>query len=140
MKSILVLGSDESCHSQMSSALLKHITFDRINVQSAVINKVFKEPFARKVLQELGINIEKETARPINEFIHSHFDIIITTSEEAREKIEIMDIGSTRIHKDFVNPLEQYEDKLDIEAGFRELRDQMQEWLNEFVVRHRLIE
>lgn len=138
MKSILVLGCDEACHSQMISALLKHITFDRINVQTAVLKEAHTNPFAKKVLQELGININKENPRPVNEFIHSKFDIIITTNEKAKEKVENLLMGATKIHKSFINPLELYDDELDLDASFRELRDSMQEWLNEFVVRHRL--
>jgi len=139
MKKVLILGSDNACHSQMMAALIKHISYDRIDAQSAAVRPGKVDPLAQKVLQEIGIDLSKEKNHTINEFLHTKFDIIITTSKEAREKVNTLMSSTTKIHKEFDDPSKMKGSKFDKENAYRELRDEMQEWLNEFVQRHRLI-
>ncbi len=139
MKKILVLGSNNACHSLMMAALIKHISYDRIDVQSAAVRPGKVDPLAQKVLQEIGIDLSKEKNHTINEFLHTKFDIIITTSKDAQDKVNTLMSSTTKIHKEFDDPRKIKGSKFDKENAYRELRDEMQEWLNEFVQRHRLI-
>ena len=139
-KKILVLGFDTACHSPMMAALIKHITYNRVDVSCAGIQASAIHPFAIKILHEIGVDLTKENPKLMNEFIHTKFDIIISTSEEAREKVTSLLNGNTKIHKEFDDPrLTEGDDAAELENNFRILRDEMNEWLNEFVVRHRLI-
>ncbi len=139
MKKVLILGGDNSCHNLMMAALIKHIYYDRIDVQSASVRPGKIDPLALKVLQEIGIDLHKEKNHTMNEFLHTKFDIIITTSKEAREKVNTLMSSTTKIHKEFDDPRKLKGSKFDKENAYRELRDEMQEWLNEFVQRHRLV-
>jgi len=139
MKKVLTLGLDNACHSQLMAALIKHITFDRIEVMSAGIYPKRIHPLVVKVLQEIGIDISKEKSKTFNELVHTKFDIIITTSEEARGVLDNFIGNVTKIHKEFDDPRTTKGSTFDRENAFRELRDEMNEWLNEFVVRHRLV-
>jgi len=139
MKKVLTLGLDNACHSQLMAALIKHITFDRIEVMSAGIHPKKIHPTVVKVLQEIGIDISKEESKTFNELVHKKFDIIITTSEEARDVLDNFIGNVTKIHKEFDDPRFIKGSVFDRENAFRELRDEMNEWLNEFVVRHRLV-
>ena len=140
MKKVLVLGQDNSCRSQMIAALMKHISFNRIDVTSAGIAPKKIEPLTLKVLREIGVNVEKEKSRSLNEFIHTNFDIIITTTSEARDRANNLLLGATKIHKELPDPRNAEGDAFDKENAFRELREEINEWLNEFINRHRLIQ
>jgi len=139
MKKVLVLGSDNACRSIMIAALIKHISFDRIEVSSAGINPKKADNNVKKILMEMGIDISREKPHSMNEFLHSKFDIIITTSAEAREKAKTLLLATTKIHKELPDPRTFKGSKYDKENAFRELRDEINEWLNEFIPRHRLI-
>jgi len=139
MKKVLILGNGNSCHSQMMAALIRNISFDRIDVQSAGIKPEKIHSIVAKVLQEIGVDISKENSKSMNEFLHTQFDIIITTTPEAREKVSTLLRSTTKIHKEFDDPRNMKGNQYDKESAFRELRDEMHEWLNEFIVRHRLI-
>ncbi|NOX89867.1 MAG: arsenate reductase ArsC [Calditrichaeota bacterium] len=138
MKKVLVVGTNNSCISVMIAALMKHISFNRIDVQSAGIRPKKVNPYVKKVLMEIGIDISKEKPNSINEFIHIKWDIIITTTDEAREKAKTILIGNTRIHRAFEDPM-KVKGEIERMNAFRLLRDEINEWLNEFIARHRLI-
>ncbi len=139
MKKVLVVGDDNSCRSRMIAALMKHISFNRIDVTSAGIKTGKIEPLVLKVLQEIGVNIEQEKSKSLNEFIHTTFDIIITTTPDSRNKANTLLHSTTKIHKELQDPRMVEGDAFDKENAFRELRDEVNEWLNEFITRHRLI-
>lgn len=140
MKKVLILGTNDACHSRMMSSLIKHISFDRIDVVSAGITTSKINKYAERVLREIGIDVSKEESRSMNEFLHTRFDIIITTTEEARDKAKSLLSGSTKIHKEFDDPAKMKGSEIDKLNAYRELRDEMNEWLNEFIARHRLIQ
>jgi len=136
----LVLGSDNACRSPLIAALMKHISFNRIDVLSAgVVPKKINKNII-KVLREIGIDISNVKPRSMNEFLHTKFDIIITTSELAREKAHSFLNSSTKIHKEFDDPRLVKGNKYDKENAYRILRDEVNEWLDEFIVRHRLVQ
>lgn len=140
MKKVLILGSDNACHSQMMAALAKHISFNRIEVQSAGLRPKKIHPMVIKILQEIGIDISDEKPKSINEFIHSKFDVIITTTEDARDWVNNFLGSTTKIHKAFDDPRKVKGHGFERENAFRELREEISEWLNEFISRHRLVQ
>lgn len=137
MKKVLVVGTDNACHSQMMASLIKHISFNRIHVESAGVKPKRLYAGAIKTMLEIGVDISKERPKSLNEYIHSKFDIIITTTKIAQEKVNSLLASTTKIHREFDNP-RTIRNPIDKENAFRELREEMTEWLNEFIVRHRL--
>ncbi len=139
MKKVLVLGSDNACRSIMIAALIKHLSFNRIEVFSAGMNPKKIDPNVKKVLLEIGIDISKEKTHSFSEYLHTKFDVIISTSAEARDKANNLLLATTKIYKELPDPREIEGGKIEKENAFRELRDEINEWLNEFIPRHRLI-
>ncbi len=139
MKKVLVVGTDNACRSQMMAALIRNITFDRVEVQSAGIAPKKINATVIKILHEIGVDISHEKSKSINEFINTKFDIIITTSEDARARVNSFLGNTTKIHKEFEDPRDFRGSASDREIEFREVREEMNEWLNEFVARHRLV-
>ena len=95
-------------------------------------------PYAIKTMLEIGVDISKEKPKSLNEFIHTRFDIIITTTKLAQDKVNSLLTSTTKIHREFDNP-RTIRNVVEKENAFRELREEMTEWLNEFIVRHRLV-
>jgi len=139
MKKVLVLGMDNGLRSKMIAELMKHISFNRIEVHSAGIKPKKIDSKTVKILKEIGINIEGQKTHSMNEYIHTHFDIIITTTKEARDQADSILHARTKIHKELADPRLAEGDEFDKENAYRELREEINEWLNEFIVRHRLI-
>jgi arsenate reductase (thioredoxin) len=138
MKRVLVVGTDNACHSQMMASLIKHISFNRIHVESAGIKPKKINAGAVNTMLEIGVDISKQKSKSLNEFIHTKFDVIITMSKPARDKVNSLMLSSTKIHKEFDDP-RTIKSTFERENAFRELREEMTEWLNEFIVRHRLV-
>ncbi len=138
-KRILVIGTDNSCRSAMMAALIKHITFNRVDVINAGIEPQKLNPLTIKVLEEIGVDASGFEPVNFTKFIHEKFDIIITTSDKARDTTKHFMGNITKIHKEFDDPRLVEGDEFEKENAFRELRDEMNEWLNDFIVRHRLI-
>jgi len=138
MKKVLVLGRTNGGLSQMMAALLTNNTFNRIEVHSAGITPAEMNKSVIKVLKEIGIDITSYRPKSFKEFIHTKFDIIITTTAEARAALDNFYGNFTKIHKEFDDPRKNATNEFELENAYRELRDQMNDWLTEFVNRHRL--
>jgi arsenate reductase len=138
-KRILVIGTDNSCRSAMMAALIKHITFNKVEVINAGIEPQTINPLTLKILEEIGVDASGFEPVNFTQYIHDRFDIIITTSDKARE-LTVHFMGNiTKIHKEFDDPRLVEGDTFEKENAFRELREDMYEWLNDFIVRHRLV-
>lgn len=138
-KKVLVLGSDNSIFTPIMSELIKHLTFKKVDVVAAGLRHKEIHPLTVKVLLEMGIDVSKFASRTINEFVHTQFDIVITLSDEARQNLNVLMACRTKIHKEFDNPALNGGNEIQLQNAFRTMRDEMNEWLNEFLSRHRLI-
>lgn len=119
--------------------LIKHLSFKKVDVESAGILPKEIHPITVKVLREMGIVLSEFKTQSISEFAHTAFDIIITTSDIARDSLHVLMSSRTKIHKSFDNPAKIEGSELVKQKAFRAVRDEMHEWLNEFLTRHRLI-
>ena len=137
-KKVLVLGTTNSVLSPMMAELIKHLTFKKVDVDSAGLTPRPIDKNVVKVLQEIGIDVSNFKPKSVNEFSHTKFDIIITTTEEARNFLQHMISSRTKIHKEFEDPNKAQGDEFHIINTFRKVRDEMNEWLTEFLSRHRL--
>lgn len=138
-KSILVLGTENAVLTPMMAELVRHLTFKKVDVVSAGIRPKKIHPVTVKVLLEMGIDVSGFQPRSISEFAHTQFDIIITTTDEAQNYLHILMDSKTKIHKEFEDPRNHSGNEIQVQNAFRQLRDEMNEWLNEFLSRHRLI-
>lgn len=138
-KKVLVLGTDNSIFTPILSQLIKHLTFKKVDVVGAGLKPDGIHEHTKKVLLEMGIDMSEFKLRSISEFVHTHFDIIITTSGEAKNSTPILMNCRTKIHKEFEDPTLGAKDEIQMQNAFRALRDEMNEWLNEFLSRHRLV-
>ncbi len=138
MKRILFLCTDNSTLSQMAEVFLKRITFNRVESFSAGIKPGTIHPMSIRVMKELGLDISKNRSKSVNVYYHSRFDYVITIQDEARLNSPTFQGSHTKIHKSLEDPgLVKGKESEKLEA-FRNSRDQIKEWLTDFVERYQL--
>lgn len=138
MKKILFVCTNNSTLSQMAEVFLKRITFNRVEAFSAGIKPESVHPMTIRVMKEIGVDISKSRSKSVNEYYHSRFDYVITIKDEARLNSPTFQGSHTKIHKSLDDPnLTKGSDSEKLEA-FRDTRDQIKEWLTDFVERYQL--
>lgn len=112
----------------MAEGLLKALYGDYYNVYSAGLEVTDVNPYAIKVMSEIGIDISHQRSKHINEFKGILFDYVVTVCDTAKERCPFFP-GRKVIHKSFMDPAEfngSEDEKLNI---FREVRDQIKDWI-----------
>ena len=128
---VLFLCTGNSARSQMAEGLLRHLAEDRFEVFSAGTRPVGLNTNAVTVMAEIGIDIAGAHSKSVDEFAGREFDYVITVCDNAKESCPIFPGGGARIHQSFEDPAAApKETQL---AKFREVRDQIADWMSGFV-------
>lgn len=125
---ILILCTGNSCRSQMAEAFLKSFN-KNLEVYSAGTVPTDKvNSYAIKVMQEIGIDISKNTPRNVSEFLSQEFDYVITVCDGAKETCPLF-IGKVknRLHMGFEDPADAKGTESEIINVFRKVRDQIKQ-------------
>ena len=131
-KKILILCTGNSARSQMAEGLLKHITQNEYEIFSAGTKPSSVRPEAIEVLREVGIDISKNRSKSVDEFTNQKIDFVLTVCDSAREICPYFPAQTKLIHHSFADPAEvQGDEKTRIQA-FRNARDQIQKYLEDF--------
>ena len=91
--------------------------------------------FAVKVMTEIGIDISHHTPKSVSEYLDENFDIVATVCDNARETCSVF-TGSSKhqIHHGFADPADATGNDREIIEMYRQVRDEIQEWLTEFKI------
>ncbi|MBC7320254.1 arsenate reductase ArsC, partial [bacterium] len=103
---------------------------DVYEAYSAGLEATEVNPYAIKVMKELGIDISNHRSKRIEEFKGILFDYVVTVCDSAKEKCPFFP-GKKVIHKSFEDPAEfigKEEEKLRV---FRKVRDEIKDWIIE---------
>ena len=76
--SVLFLCEHNSARSQMAGGLLRHQYGEKYEVFSAGSNPTQVNPFAIKVMNEIGIDISKQTSKSIEQFRNREIDLVVS--------------------------------------------------------------
>lgn len=130
---ILILCTGNSCRSQMAEGFLK--SFDsKLEVYSAGTNpSAHVHPKAVQVMQEVGIDLGKNTAKNVDQFLNVSFDYVITVCDNAKETCPVF-IGKVgkQMHIGFEDPADATGTEEEILSVFRKVRDEIKKEFNEF--------
>ena len=111
----------------MAEALLRKYAGDHFHVFSAGLEAKGIHPLTKEVLTELGISLEKQTSKKLNQYLgRVHFEIAITVCDQADKKCPILPGLGTRLHWSFEDPAAFEGTSKQQRAKFREVRDQIQ--------------
>jgi arsenate reductase (thioredoxin) len=128
---VLILCTGNSARSQMAEGYLRHIAGDRFEVFSAGTRPAGLNPNAVKAMAEIGIDISGSRSKSVDEFAAQEFDYVFTVCDNAKEACPIFPGPGQRVHHSFEDPAAAPADQQP--AVFRKVRDQISEWLREFL-------
>jgi arsenate reductase len=118
----------------MAEGLLREMAGERFEVESAGVNPSSVRAEAIEAVGEIGIDISGHRSKPVDEFAGQEFDFIITVCDNAKESCPVFPGKAVRIHRMFEDPPAEsegdYGSRLRI---FRRVRDEIGEWLREFI-------
>lgn len=75
-----------SVRSPMASAILRHLSGNRVYAKSVGVRAAETDPFAIAVMDEIGIDISGHEPVAISDLHDTSFDLIVTLSPEAHHK------------------------------------------------------
>jgi len=133
---VLFLCTANSARSQMAEALLRKHAGDRFEVHSAGLEPKEINPYTRRVLAEIGLDMAGQWAKGLDTYLGKmHFNYLITVCARAEERCPVFPGMGERLHWPFDDPAAvegSDEEKL---AAFRRVRDQIEarilEWLKQ---------
>ena len=116
----------------MAEGLCSYFKSDIIDAYSAGIEKHGLNPYAVKVMREIGIDISNNTSKTVFELDDTKFDFVVTVCGHAHETCPHFPAKTAVIHKGFDDPpflskdLSDEEEKLQI---YRRVRDEIKDFI-----------
>jgi len=130
-KKVLFICTHHSARSQMAEGLMRTLYPDRYVVFSAGTEPRGVNPYAVKVMGEIGIDISSHRSKSSDEFLDMKFDYVVTVCDQAKQVCPFFPGGKESIHKGFENPAAFKGNKDGKIAIFRRVRDEIREWIVE---------
>ena len=130
-RKVLFLCTHNSARSQMAEGILRDLYGDRFEVYSAGTEPSRVNPYAIKAMEELGIDISGNKSKSIDCFEGKHMDYVVTVCDNARESCPTFPGAVQTIHRAFTDPSKFRGKDEEILIGFREVRDEIVDWIQE---------
>lgn len=131
---IYFLCTGNSCRSQMAEGIGKKILGDRYDVYSAGIEAHGLNPRAIEAMNEVGIDISKQTSDVINPDLLERADYVITLCGHANDVCPMTPAHKNRMHWGFDDPAQATGTEEDIRDAFRSARDAIQKQIKLFSI------
>jgi arsenate reductase len=143
---VLFLCEHNSARSQMAEGLLRHLFGEKYEVFSAGANPTHVNPFAIKVMAQIGIDISKQTSKSIGEFQNKEIDLVVSVCRSSAKLLCSLcsspivmgrpEIINTTIpgakhyrHHGFNDPSEVDGSDEEKTLAFRRTRDDIKQWI-----------
>ncbi len=127
---VLFLCKNNSARSQMAEGLLKTLYRESYDVCSAGSNPTKLNPYAVKVMGEIGIDIAAYRSKSLQEFQNIEFDYVVTVCDDKGGACPIFP-GKMLIHQSFEDPASFNGSDEEKTIVFRRIRDELKEWIEE---------
>ena len=136
MVKLLVLCTGNSCRSQMAEGYLRHFAGGKADIYSAGVETHGVNPKAIQVMKEDGVDISRHTSNHINEYRDIDFEYVITVCDSAKERCPYFPSTAMKFHHNFPDPAGATGTEEEILRKFRETRDQIKRYCEQFVASH----
>ncbi len=133
MVKVLFVCTHNASRSQMAEGLLRSLGRDTFDAYSAGTEPSAVHPLAIAAMAEIGIDISRQRAKSVDEFVQQPFDFVITLCDEANEACPFFPNAATRLHWGFPDPSTATGTPEERLAVFREIRDSIRMRVKEFV-------
>ncbi len=101
---VLFLCTHNSARSQMAEGLLRHLAGDRFDAESAGTEATAIRPLAVTAMNEIGIDISKQSSKTLDPYVGQRFDYVVTVCDDANESCPIFPNATHRIHWSLPDP------------------------------------
>jgi arsenate reductase (thioredoxin) len=145
---VLFICTHNSARSQMAEALLRYIYGEKYDVYSAGTNPTKINPYAVKVLSEVGIDASRQYSKSLDEFTEAEIDLAVAVCQNSAKTVCTLcsaplsmnrpPIVNAKLHKTKNYIVHGFEDPSEVEGSeeekltaFRKVRDQIIEWTTE---------
>lgn len=115
----------------MAEGLLRRMAGTHLHVYSAGTKPTCLNPNAVRAMQEIGIDISEQYSKSVDEFADQQFDFVITVCDNAKESCPVFRGSGKKIHRSFRDPAALSPEHQFL--AFREVRNEIEDWLEEFV-------
>lgn len=132
LKNVLFLCTGNSCRSQMAEGFGKALKGDKFNFYSAGTKKHGLNPYAIKVMSEVGIDISTHESNTTDELPDVTMDFVFTVCSDAHENCPFFP-GGRIIHVGFDDPprlTKEMSDEEEILKVYRRVRDEIKTFVN----------
>ena len=126
---VLIICNHNSARSQIAEGLLKSLYGEYYQVYSAGSNPTTLNPYAIKVMAEIGVDISKNRSKSLKEFDGLEFDYVVTVCGGDSQACPFFTGGKTYLHEPFEDPTKVNgtdHEKID---AFRRTRDEIKGWI-----------
>ena len=130
---VLFVCTHNSARSQIAEALLDRYGGDEFEVHSAGTEATQVNPYAVRVLAELGIDWSGARSKRIDEFLDQHFDYVITVCDRARETCPVFPGSLNSLHWGLDDPSEVQGTEQERLAAFRRTQLEVSARLRPFI-------
>ena len=133
VKKVLFICTANSVRSQMAEGLLKTLGSGRWEARSGGIFSSYIHPSAIRAMEEIGVDISRQTSKSIDRFVKKKFDYTITLCDEAAKSCPNFSGRGKQLHWPFEDPAAAtgtVEERL---AVFRKVRDKLKTKIEEFL-------
>ncbi len=123
---ILILCTGNSCRSQIAEGILRAIDSKLEIFSAGTWPEIEINPYAIKVMKEIGIDISSQYPKHIDRFISNSFKYVITVCDYARESCPVF-TGEIkqRLHIGFEDPAAARGTEEEILQVYINIRDQI---------------
>jgi arsenate reductase len=130
-KTILFICTHNSARSQIAEGLVNSLYGDYYEAYSGGIEPTEINPYAIRVMQEIGIDISGHYAKSVNDFMDKKIDFVVTVCDQAQGSCPFFPGAKTYIHKGFQDPSQLKGTEEEILEQTRKIRDEIKRWIVE---------
>lgn len=129
MKTVLFICTHNSARSVMAAGLLNRLHGDRYRAYSAGSEPRDVNPFAVRVMAEIGINVSSHRPTRAADFQEQPIDIVVTVCDNARETCPLFLGAIESRHQSFADPSAATGSDGEKLGAFRAARDAIRAWI-----------
>jgi uncharacterized protein (UPF0262 family)/protein-tyrosine-phosphatase len=132
LPSVLFVCSMNSVRSPIAAALARRMFPGRLIARSAGVRSGKADSFVHEVMEEIGVDMSVHTPHMLDELAASHFDLVVTLSEDAPESVarRQLEMGAIE-HWPVPDPTLVEGNREAVLSAYRTLRDMLQKRVRE---------
>jgi len=130
-KKVLFICNRNAARSQMAEGLLKSLYGEFYDVYSSGSKPSTINPYAIKVMAEIGIDISDHRSKSLKEFEGVAFDYVVTVCGGEEKTCSFFPGGKTYLHESFEDPTTVNGTDDEKTDAFRRIRNEIKDWIKE---------